>query len=140
MIFDAKNLIGPVYDIDRKHMYTEIDKKIEGLKSLHGPTYDGIQRDHSYFGSLEIKLALLKDLTSPIYDIEREHHFVNLGQKLESLKEMSYPVRENVDYSHHFNEIQNKVVVLRSLTGNTNVVLQEAFIFKKCAQICTQNS
>jgi hypothetical protein len=130
MIFDAKNLVGPVYDIERKHMYTEIDKKIEALKSLQSPAYEGIQREHNYFGSLETKIAMLRDLTSPIYDIEREHHFVNLGQKLDNLKEMSYPVRENVDYSHHFNEIQNKIVVLRNLTGNTNVVPLEALLYK----------
>lgn len=117
MIYDVKNLAGPVYNIDRAHMFNEIEKKIVDLKSLQGPTYSGISRENNYFASLERNLAHLRDLANPVFDLEREHHFMDLGQKLEKLKEMSYPVRSNVDYSHHFNEVQQKVVAVRNLTG-----------------------
>ena len=140
MIFDAKNLTGPVYDVDRNHMFNEIDQRIEGLKSLQGPTYSGIQREHNYFASLERNLAYLRELANPLYEIAREHNFIDLGQKLGTLKLMSYPVRENVDFSHHFNEIQQKVIAVRNLTGNAKCaifssslaigkIVQEAFIY-----------
>ena len=123
MIFDAKNLTGPIYNIERTHMFNQIEKKIVDLKSLQGPTYSGINREHNYFATLEQNLAYLRELANPQYDLERDHHFVDLGQKLEKLKEMTYPVRGNVDFSHHFNEVQHKVIAVRNLTGKSKYYL-----------------
>ena len=39
-------LSGPVYNTDHSHKFNEIEKRIEGLKSLQGPHYDGIDREH----------------------------------------------------------------------------------------------
>ena len=122
MIYDVKNLTGPVYEVERTDMFSEIDKKILDLKSLQGPVNSGICREHNYFASLEKNLAYLRELANPLYDLEREHHFVDLGQKLEKVKEMSYPVRANVDHSHQFNELQHKVIAVRNLTGRANDV------------------
>lgn len=90
------------------------------LKTLQGPVYPGVEREHNYFATLEQGWAYLRQLANPDYDIVREHSFVDLGRKVEVLKELTYPVREGVDCSHHFNEIQEKVVSLRNLTGNLN--------------------
>ena len=87
------------------------------MKTLQGPTYTGIDREHKYFAVLEQSWAHLRNLANPDAQIEREHGFVDLGKKLESLKDMTYPVREGVDYNHQFNQIQNKVVSLRNLSG-----------------------
>ena len=89
---------------------------------------------------MERNLAYLRELANPLYEIAREHNFIDLGQKLGTLKLMSYPVRENVDFSHHFNEIQQKVIAVRNLTGNAKCaifssslaigkIVQEAFIY-----------
>lgn len=115
---DIKTLSGPIYDVESHHKFKEIDKKIQDLKTLQGPVYPGVEREHSYFAVLEQSWAHLKELANPIYDIEREHSFMDLGRKVDSLKSMNYPVREGVDYSHNFNQVQEKVVQLRNLTGN----------------------
>ena len=62
-------------------------------------------------------MAYLRELNYPVYEIEREHLFPDLGRQLDSLKQMTYPVREGVEFSHQFNEVQKKVVSLRNLTG-----------------------
>ena len=115
---DIKTLSGPIYDVESSHKFNEIEKKIQDLKSLQGPVYPGVEREHHYFAVLEQSWAHLKDLANPLYDIEREHSFVDLGKKVESLRGMNYPVREGVDYSHHFNQVQQRVVNLKNLTGN----------------------
>ena len=37
--------------------------------------------------------------------------------KVDGLKELTYPVRDGVDYSHHYNIVKDKVVGLRTLSG-----------------------
>ena len=50
-----------------------------------------------------------------MYEIERNHHFTDLERNIESLKQINYPVR--VDFAHKYNEVQQKVVALRNLSG-----------------------
>ena len=119
MAYDIKNLVGPVYDIDNQHKFAEIDKTIQDLKSLQGPVYAGVDKEHKYFGVLEQSWAQLRALANPAYDIERKHGFIDLGKSVEKLQSMTYPVREGVDAGHHFNLVQDKVINLRNLSGNS---------------------
>ena len=82
-------------------------------------------------------MAYLRELNYPVYEIEREHHYTDLGRQLESLKQMNYPVREGVEFSHQFNEIQRKVVSLRNLTGpfNPPYILIVSFLHSCCNSI-----
>ena len=98
-------------------LFFEVETKITDLKNLQGPLYDGINREHGYFGDIERNMAYLRSIANPLLEIEREHHFLDFGRQMESLKQMNYPIREGVNYSNKFNEVQEKVVTIKNLTG-----------------------
>ena len=42
-IFDLKKLEGPIYSVERKHHYNEIDQKMEQLKTMNYPIREGVE-------------------------------------------------------------------------------------------------
>ena len=115
--------MGPVYDVESQHKFAEIDKTIQDLKTLQGPVYSGVEKEHRYFAVLEQSWAHLRELANPVYDLERNHGFVDLGKTVEKLQSMTYPVRDGVDYSHQYNVVQEKVINLRNLSGNCYLLI-----------------
>ena len=65
-------------------------------------------------------------MNNPVYKIDREHQFSEILTKLDTIKQLNYPVV--VDYKHQFNEIEEKVNNLMDLAGPVyNVEHQHVF-------------
>ena len=107
-----------MYDIDNQHKFQEVEQKIVELKTIQGPVYPGVDREHNYFAELEQSWAHLKRIANPFCEVETKHSYMDLRDKVDGLQELNYPVRQGVDYSHHYNIVQDKVVGLKTLSGN----------------------
>ena len=82
-----KNLIGPVYGIQNKHNFNEIERPVESVKDLQGPVFK-VSRNHG-FDIVMDKPVEQSDLVGPVYQTgESSHHFAEipaLAAKVKSL-------------------------------------------------------
>ena len=53
-------LVGPVYEIERKHKFSQIGEKLTDLKTLFGPCYDVLHNNK--FNEIETHVQELKNL------------------------------------------------------------------------------
>ena len=75
------HLVGPIYDVETKHHFSQIQEKATGKPSLLGP----------------------------VYKLDRKHHFSELPHKFESPQNLQGPLYDIPDPKHHYREILKHV-------------------------------
>ena len=127
-IFDLKKLEGPVYSIERRHHFNEIDEKMDQLRQMNYPIREGVDPHHLY-GQLEAQVNEMKTLTGPIYEVERTHKFNQVEKKISELKTLFGPCYD-VLHQNRFQEIESHVEKLKHLqvSGTTNIPIVLIFI------------
>lgn len=116
-IESLKNLKGPVYDVESKNHYKGIMEHVESIKSFQGPIYNFGETSHNFIGS-QILLpppVEKKTLHGPKYHIDSDHHFTEIVDKVDKLKELVGPIYDVGDTGHHFKELGKHVESLRTL-------------------------
>ena len=116
-----KKLEGPVYSIERRHHFNEIDDKMEQLKQMNYPIREGVDPYHLY-GQLEAQVIEMKTLTGPVYQVERAHRFSQVEKKISELKTLFGPCYD-VLHQNRFQAIESHVENLKNLQGSaaTNI-------------------
>jgi len=93
-------LAGPVYSVETKHAFAEINNFMADLKNLNYPVLH-IDNHHSFQGIMK-SIEYLHKLHGPHYDIpERQHHFTEIWKHVNDLKQMSGPVYD-VNFKHEY--------------------------------------
>merc|ERR1719464_1237104 len=113
-----KTLKGPVYDVESKSHYLEIIKHVESMKDLKGPIYQVGEPGHKFTGSSMFtpEAADLKTLAGPKYNLDADHQFSEIMERVDKLKELQGPVY-TTEGAHQFKEIKRHVESLRLLAG-----------------------
>ena len=117
-----KELRGPVYDpVEFRHHYDTIQALGEKLLNLQ-------VRETSYWSSDEFDNKQLINYCEfcatvslvyyqgPIYEIDRQHNYQDLGPLVDKIKALQGPVY-NIDANHHYQQILDHVDNLKSLKG-----------------------
>ena len=119
-----KTLKGPIYDVQSKSHYNAIVEHVEAVKGMQGPIYEFGNVGHKYEGDQSYVLNYgkggasdQKTLHGPKYDIDNEHGFSNIVEKVQELKNLVGPIYEFGDTAHHFTEIEKHVTSLKTLMG-----------------------
>ena len=141
---DMKTLLGPKYQIDNDHHFSEIIKQCDRLKELSGPVYDVGETSHS-FRELVDHVQSLKPLAYPIL-VDEKHSYSEEQKKEDELvrfisgpiyvkdyakhsyveetkpdhlqtKTLKGPIYINDDYKHHYSAIQEHLETLKTLKG-----------------------
>ena len=111
---------GPVYDIERKHVFAEIKKNVDSLQNLSGPVYThGITSQHGYKAIAE-HAEKIQRITYPVMEIDRQHHYAEIQKGIDTMKSLVSPLY-NVPSSHHFNEMEKRVESLKNLQVGNNI-------------------
>ena len=118
-IESLKNLKGPVYAVESKNHYNGIIEHVESIKSFQGPVYHFGDIGHKFEGGQILQPAAtdMKTLHGPKYHIDNEHHFSEISNKVDQLKELVGPVYDVGETGHHFGELKKHVESLRTLLG-----------------------
>merc|ERR1719225_412279 len=111
-----KELKGPIYDVESKSHFNGIIKHVEELKALQGPIYSLGPIGHKYTGDvLEPPAIDQKTLHGPKYDIDNQHQFSEIIAHANKLKDMTGPVYNLEERTHHFRELTKHVEGLAPL-------------------------
>jgi len=105
-----KTLKAPIYDVESKSHYLEIIKHVESMKDLKGPIYQVGEPGHKFTGSSMFtpEAADLKTLAGPKYNLDADHQFSEIMERVDKLKELQGPVY-TTEGAHQFKEIKRHV-------------------------------
>ena len=89
-----KTLKAPIYDVESKSHYLEIIKHVESMKDLKGPIYNFGDVGHKFIGSsiFTPEVSSMKTLQGPKYNIDADHQFSEIMERIDKLKELQGPV------------------------------------------------
>ena len=84
-------LAGPLYSVDAVHAFKGIMTHAHQLNEISGPVYGVEEREHHY-AELGKHAENLKNLTLPVYEVDKNHHFEVIMKEAEKLMQVSGPV------------------------------------------------
>ena len=96
----ATELIGPLYDVSAVHAFKGIMTAAHQLSEMQGPVY-GVEERHHQYAELGKHAENLKNLTLPVYDIDKGHHFDIIMKEAERLMQVNGPVMP-VDHANKY--------------------------------------
>ena len=116
---------------DSKHAFSELMKKVDSAKQLHGPVYmEGEVKVKHCFNQIEKHADNIKLMAGPIYLSEQaKYSFSEIQKQVESLKTLSGPVY--VDEKCNFNEIMKTAESFKTLNGPVYVRKGERYNFNE---------
>jgi hypothetical protein len=79
---------------------------------------------------MEKKMATIKELTGPCYDVSHQHQFTEIEQRIKSLKQLAGPVYD-IESDHHFTEIADRVNNLKNLRKEITALYNEEYLAVK---------
>ena len=110
-----KDLVGPVYEGgETHHSFSELKKNVESLKTLVHPIF--MDERHKY-GEVTHGDGIAKEIHAPIYMEGTAKHSYQEQTKPDHLnaKTLKGPIYINDDYKHHFSQIDQHLEVLKDL-------------------------
>ena len=84
-------LQGPLYSVDAVHAFKGIMTHAHQLTEISGPVYGVEERQH-HFSELGKHAETLKNLTLPVYEIDKTHHFEVIMKEAEKMMQVTGPV------------------------------------------------
>ena len=84
-------LVGPLYDVSAVHAFKGIMTHAHQLTEISGPVYGVEERQHHY-AELGKHAETLKNLTLPVFDVDKGHQFDIIMKEAEKLMQVSGPV------------------------------------------------
>jgi len=118
-------LAGPKLKLpDRQHNFTgldmEVNTELEAAKKaatgLTGPVYDVEGAAVNSFKAVIMHAEAIRTLQGPVYETDRNHHFLQLAHHAHNLKDLKAPVYD-VDKQHNFDQIVKHAYNLKNLMG-----------------------
>ena len=88
---------------------------VEELKQLNYPVYD-IQRQHA-FVDMTRQMESLVSLKGPVWQIMNDHNFREIFTEQPNLKGLQGPIYDRDGVKHHFKEVFHAITELKSLQG-----------------------
>ena len=101
------DLIGPLYDVNVVHAFKGIMTHAHQLSEISGPVYGVEEREHHY-SELGKHAEALKNLTMPVYDIDKGHHFEVIMKEAEKIMQVNGPVLP-CDHANKFRPESKKI-------------------------------